>query len=126
MKKSYERYSNFKIKLKDAIREVNERTDVYISFEEIKQGRSISSLKFYIENQEIESTNNNLLDPNGLDEDALLEQEYIRFEEMRLKLNEHANGYSLDGIVFAEIYGKITDMARRCGKSIHVFSRLYK
>ncbi|MGE7921201.1 replication initiation protein [Viridibacillus sp. NPDC093762] len=107
IKKSYDRYSNFKIKLKDAIREVNEKTDVYISFDEIKQGRSINSLKFYIENKEIESTNNNLLDFNGLDEDALLEQEYIRFEEMRLKLNEHAKGYSLDGIVFAEIYSKL-------------------
>ncbi|MGE7924745.1 replication initiation protein [Viridibacillus arvi] len=108
IKKSYDRYSNFKIKLTDAIREINEGTDVFISFEEIKRGRSIDSLKFYIESQETEINKNSILEnKNQLDEDKQLEQEYQRFEEMRSKLNEQAQDFFIDGKVFAEMYGQL-------------------
>ena len=47
--KSYNRYDNFKRKvLEIAEREINEKTDISIKFEEIKTGRKITAIKFLI------------------------------------------------------------------------------
>ncbi|OQY07197.1 MAG: hypothetical protein B6I28_05770 [Fusobacteriia bacterium 4572_132] len=47
--KSYNRYDNFKRKvLEIAKREINEKTDIQITFEEIKTGRKVTAIKFII------------------------------------------------------------------------------
>lgn len=46
----YKRYSNFKQKvLTKALDEINKYGDIKVSFEEIKRGRKVESLKFYIQ-----------------------------------------------------------------------------
>ena len=51
----YKLYGHFKKKVLDiAKREINEKTDINISFEEIKTGRKITSIKFLIEKKEKE------------------------------------------------------------------------
>lgn len=47
--KSYEKYSFFKMKvLQQAQKEINEYSDIYFDFEEIKEGRKVVALKFFI------------------------------------------------------------------------------
>ena len=47
--KSYKRFSNIKAKVLDpAIEEINLKTDIIVKYEEIRVGRSIHSLKFYV------------------------------------------------------------------------------
>lgn len=49
----YKKYNDFKQKvLKIAEREINEKTDINISFEEIKTSRKVTSIKFLIEKKE--------------------------------------------------------------------------
>jgi len=51
----YKKYNHFKEKvLEIAKREINEKTDINISFEEIKTGRKVTSIKFLIEKKEKE------------------------------------------------------------------------
>ena len=53
--KSYEIYNRFKVKvLSVAEKEINKKTDLNISFEEIKTGRKVTSIKFLIEKKEKE------------------------------------------------------------------------
>jgi len=53
VKTEYKLYGHFKDKvLKIAEREINEKTDINISFEEIKTGRKVTSIKFNIEKKE--------------------------------------------------------------------------
>lgn len=60
-KKSYPKYSNFKQKvIMVAIPEISEKTDLIVNFEEIKKGRSVNKIRFFItpKNQKkIENTN---------------------------------------------------------------------
>ena len=50
----YKRYYNFKKRILLVIeKEINEKTDISIRFEEIKTGRSITNLKFYIKDNNI-------------------------------------------------------------------------
>ena len=45
----YSRYNDFKRKIiKQAQKEINEKTDIKFTFEEIKTGRKVTSIKFYI------------------------------------------------------------------------------
>lgn len=45
----YKKYSNFKIKvLSIAQREINEKTELYINFSEIKKGKKVTGLCFYV------------------------------------------------------------------------------
>lgn len=49
VKKTYDSYGPFKQKiLIPAIDEINEKTDIKIDFEEIKKGRKVESIRFYI------------------------------------------------------------------------------
>jgi plasmid replication initiation protein len=45
----YPKYANLKSRvIKPAINEINRNTDLYINFEEVKTGRKVTSIKFYI------------------------------------------------------------------------------
>ena len=53
----YKKYNDFKKKvLEIAEREINEKTDIHISFEEIKTSRKVTSIKFNIEKKEFEKS----------------------------------------------------------------------
>ena len=55
--KSYNIYNNFKKRvLEIAEREINEKTDINISFHEIKTSRKVTSIKFNIEKKELEKS----------------------------------------------------------------------
>ena len=55
--KSYNLYSNFKAKvLAISEREINEKTDLNISYEEIKSGKKVTSIKFHISKKDDSST----------------------------------------------------------------------
>ena len=48
-KKEYEKYSHFKARvIQQAHKEINEKTDIRMEFEEIKQGRKVVAIKFYV------------------------------------------------------------------------------
>ncbi|NLV23120.1 MAG: replication initiation protein [Syntrophomonadaceae bacterium] len=50
--KNYPRYNDFKKRIiEQAVKEINELTDLHIEYDEIKTGRAITSLKFYIRSQ---------------------------------------------------------------------------
>ena len=53
----YKKYNDFKkYVLEIAEREINEKTDIHISFEEIKTSRKVTSIKFNIEKKELEKS----------------------------------------------------------------------
>ncbi|MGG0656436.1 replication initiation protein [Rummeliibacillus pycnus] len=108
--KSYKRYSQLKQLLNDVIFELNEKTDVFISFEEIKKGRSVKSLRFKIrenlntkEVQSIETRDTE----SSVDNLSELEKDFMKMEEMRLRINEKAEGYDFDGITFFGFYNEL-------------------
>lgn len=54
-KKSYSTYSNFKMKvLKASIEEINEKTDMKMEFEELKEGRRVVGVRFTAKLKQIE------------------------------------------------------------------------
>lgn len=100
--KSYLLYGNFKNKiLLPAIKEVNEHTDLSISFKEIKKGRSVERIEFTIRQapeKEIKI----------LEKSKKLELEQPKKqsenEDVRKRLNALANDYSFNHIYFTEMY----------------------
>jgi len=95
--KSYSLYGNFKNKiLLPAIEELNEKTDLQISFKEIKKGRSVVEIEFiikYSSDKEIKLT------PSPKKPEKLTEN-----EEERERLNSLAKGYQFDHTYFAQLY----------------------
>jgi plasmid replication initiation protein len=77
--KSYNIYNNFKQKvLEIAEREINEKTDIHISFEEIKTSRKVTSIKFIIKSKIKEVNKKNI------------EKEILKkIEEQKKKVNEN-------------------------------------
>lgn len=83
--KSYPKYSNFKIRvLNKAVEEINSKTDLKVSYKELKQGRKIAALEFNVHG--VKKSNNKLeeLELKTPDKDGLLE-----------KINKLTRGYSL-------------------------------
>lgn len=109
--KSYKRYSQLKQLLNDAIFDLNEKTDVFISFEEIKVGRSVKSLRFKIRENlntvEVPSIENNDDSESLTDNLSELEIEFMKMEEMRLRINDKAEGYTFDDITFFGFYNDL-------------------
>lgn len=99
---SYPRYANLKARvLNTAITEVNEKTDVHISFNEIKKGRRVDRVEFVIrhtaEKKKSKYTlKNELEESRGSDE----------IESIRIHLNELADKslYQFTQTFFSEIY----------------------
>jgi len=76
---SYNIYNNFKQKvLEIAEREINEKTDINISFEEIKTGRKVTSIKFIIKSKVKEIKKRNI--------EKEIEK---KIKEQKKKLNEN-------------------------------------
>ena len=106
----YKKYSHFKDKiLKTAEREINEKTDLKVSFEEVKTGRKITAIKFniekrteeYIQEVEIVKSKNKVENPVEYSDDVLnlfdllpdFERVESRKKEIAELLKEHTFNY---------------------------------
>lgn len=90
-KKSYELYNNFKRKvLLIAQEEINEKTDIYFEFEEIKEARKVVALKFYINSNEKDTSENKeqAIDEEYIDELAAAADETDKQIEQVRKITE--------------------------------------
>jgi len=100
--KSYSLYGNFKNKiLLPAITELNEHTDLFVSFREIKKGRSVERIEFTIRQapeKEIE-----IPKPKPEKKPEQPKKEFEN-EDVRVRLNVLAEGYVFDEIYFAQLY----------------------
>jgi len=98
--KSYSVYGNFKNRvLSPALVELNEKTDVQISFNEIKKGRSVERIEFTIRHApekefKLIESKNKPVQPKKQSEN----------EDIRKRLNALANDYSFTHIYFTEMY----------------------
>ncbi|WP_129600139.1 replication initiation protein [Anaerophilus nitritogenes] len=82
--KQYKQYANLKQKvLQVAHKEINKKTDIYFEFEEIKQGRKVDKIKFYIE-----SKNNKLPKDDAFKEIAATEDKKAEFDPFVFSLKQ--------------------------------------
>ncbi|MGE7921203.1 replication initiation protein [Viridibacillus sp. NPDC093762] len=97
-KKSYDKYSNFKKKLDESIDEVNDLTDIHISYVPIKKGRQVAELEFTIKanKKACETTNT-----PGLPQP---DEKTILIENLLLQINKACTGYEIDLTDFIQIY----------------------
>ncbi|TWT26574.1 replication initiation protein [Planomicrobium sp. CPCC 101110] len=98
--KSYNLYGNFKNKiLIPAIKELNEQTDLFIQFTEVKKGRKVDAIEFIIRRapeKEIQLPNT--------EKQPEPTEELNKKDELRTRLNELANGYQFDTIFFTQLH----------------------
>lgn len=96
----YSRYTHFKNRvLKKAVEEVNEKTDLHIRFNEIKQGRKVEKISFTIQH----SVEKEIQIPNSKS-DSKEPKALSKEEEMRTRLNTLADGYQFDAAFFAQLH----------------------
>lgn len=96
----YSRYTHFKNRvLKKAVEEVNEKTDLHIRFNEIKQGRKVEKISFTIQH----SVEKEIQIPN-YKSDSKEPKVLSKEEEMRTRLNMLADGYQFDAAFFAQLH----------------------
>src|SRR5690606_27233488 len=89
--------------IQSAVEEVNEKTDVQVTFNEIRKGRKVVKIEFTIKHcKDKELT----LDKPHKPEQPQMPTEQ---EEMFNRLNKLTKGYSFDQIYFTEIY-KVAEM----------------
>jgi plasmid replication initiation protein len=95
--KTYSLYGNFKNRvLSFAIEEINEKTDLYITFKEIKKGRKVEKIEFSIQHfkeKEIQ------ISKMGIEKITTNSA-----NEIKKRLNGLAQNYSFDKVYFADIY----------------------
>ena len=92
-KESYQRYNHFKTRvILRAVEEVNEKTDLFIDFKEIKKGRGVDRIEFTIRHapeKEIKLTES---------------KKQTKNEDIRERLNLITEGYNFDQPYFAQMY----------------------
>lgn len=97
---SYNRYNHFKTRvILRAVEEVNEKTDLHISFNEIKKGRKVEKIKFLIRHAPEKE-----IHVPRLEEEWKTAKEPSITDEMRTRLNELAEGYQFDAAFFAQLH----------------------
>ena len=100
--KSYLLYGNFKNKiLLPAIKELNEHTDLSISFREIKKGRSVERIEFTI--RQAPEKEVKILEKIKKSEPEQPKKQ-AENEDIRKRLNVLAKDYSFNHIYFTEMY----------------------
>ena len=95
--KAYSLYGNFKSKiLLPSIKELNDQTDLFIEYREIKKGRKIERIEFTItrapEKEILLSQPNKAIKKTSLQ------------DELRARLNELADGYQFDTAFFSQLH----------------------
>ncbi|ANU12300.1 hypothetical protein BBH88_18635 (plasmid) [Planococcus antarcticus DSM 14505] len=94
--KAYSLYGNFKNKiLLPSIDELNEHTDLFVEYKEIKKGRRVEKIEFSIKR----SVEKEIKLP-----ESKRVSEQADNEEIRYRLNALANGYQFDNIYFSQLY----------------------
>lgn len=91
---TYEKYNHLKERvLKRAVEEISEKTDLIVTFEEIKKGRKVDKIEFsirpHIKQKKIE---------------IQLPKQTPENEDVRIRLNDLANSYSFEQTYFAQMY----------------------
>jgi len=95
--KTYNLYGNLKNKiLIAATNEINEKTDLHITFEEIKKGRKVVKINFSIQHFKEKEIR--------LPKKQSEELQIPSTNEIRERLNDLVKGYSFDKTYFADIY----------------------
>lgn len=96
---TFDRYNLFKVRVLElAIKELNEKTDINISFEEIKKGRKIEIISFKIyQNPEKE------LQIEDIKQKQPKQKKILINEDRRIRLNQLANEYELDQLYFSNM-----------------------
>lgn len=113
----YKLYSNFKNRvIMPAVKEVNEYTDIEIDFEEIKDKKKVSALKFYIKPQipKIAYVNKQL---SFIEEEMALD---VEKETIYAKLQELL-GFEITSGQAETIFYKAFDKIKELGLNINVF-----
>ena len=94
--KSYNLYGNFKNKiLIPAIKELNEQTDLFIQYTEVKKGRKVDAIEFIIRRapeKEIQLPGQKKV------------EEFNETDDLRTRLNIMANGYQFDTAFFVQLH----------------------
>lgn len=102
----YTRYNDFKRKvILQAQKELPLKTDISFDFEEIKTGRKITALKFYIHQNKVKMIN----EPNAFDEVSVTVSEDIEPKEMNLEdgmktIINMMNAHNVNGSEAMKIY----------------------
>ena len=100
--KAYSLYGNFKNKiLVPSVEELNEHTDLFVEYKEIKKGRKVEKISFTIQHsveKEIQ-----IPTPNSK-RDSKEPKALSKEEEMRTRLNTLADGYQFDAAFFAQLH----------------------
>jgi len=95
--KTYNLYGNLKNKiLIAATNEINEKTDLHITFKEIKKGRKVDKIEFSIQHFKEKEIR--------LPEKPKKELQTSSTNEVSERLNDLANGFCFDKAYFADIY----------------------
>lgn len=98
--KAYSLYGNFKNKiLLPSIKELNEQTDIFIDYKEIKRGRKIARIEFTISlapEKEIRIPR--------LESKSEPVEEVSEMDKLRARMNELAEGYQFDTAFFAQLH----------------------
>ena len=98
--KSYNLYGNFKNKiLIPAIKELNEQTDLFIQFTEVKKGRKVDAIEFIIRR----APEKEIQLPNA-EKQPEPTKEFNIMDELRTRLNKLADGYQFDAAFFAQLH----------------------
>lgn len=87
----YPRYANFNARiLKVSVAELNEKTDLNITVNEIRKGRNLEKLSFIIKSKAAHQP------PKP--------KELTSVDHLRSRLNERASGYKFDTVFFSNLY----------------------
>lgn len=96
----YKQYGHFKSRvLKTSVDEVNDKTDLYIIYKEIKKGRGVNKIEFIIRHAPEKE-----IHVPRLEEERETAKEPSVTDEMRTRLNELAEGYQFDATFFAQLH----------------------
>src|SRR5690606_24538799 len=98
---SYSVYGNFKNRIiVPSINELNEKTDIQISFKEIKTGRKVVGFEFTIRHSPEKEIKLSNPEKKETEKPKVLSKQ----DELRNRLNEQANGYQFDTAFFAQLH----------------------
>ena len=115
--KKYPQYGNFKQRvLVPSISELNDKTDVNVTFTEYRKNRKVSKIEFKIQHIKEKEIQLEVPDNSPPTLQAVVESD----ETLRGRFNNKSNGYIFDVIAFEDIENKAEAMWKD-EKEIHIF-----
>jgi len=130
---SYNRYSNIKQKvIKPALAEINAYSDIYVRLEEIKKGRKVEKLKFYITRKEFNNfkkENKKLPAPHQEERNSTITKDLKQFrQEIIQKFNNREKYFIIEDNIFKikEDLLFIDDEALKASDALTWWKYIYK